>query len=87
MTGIQPKGSYLAEGDTYCFLNLIGNGLRGHEDPTYGGWCGGDRLRSVRISRMEQIKYRAEHYPLPDFTAPVMNGLAARFKWSVTPKL
>lgn len=20
-TGIQPKGSYLAEGDTYCFLN------------------------------------------------------------------
>ena len=22
---------------------------------------------------------------MPDFTAPVMNGLAARFKWSVTP--
>ena len=34
---------------------------------------------------MEQMKYRAEHYPLPDFTAPVMNGLAARFKWSGTP--
>ena len=32
----QPKGSYLAEGDTYCFLNLIGNGLRGHEDPLMG---------------------------------------------------
>ena len=87
-TGIQPKGSYLAEGDTYCFLNLIGNGLRGHEDPTYGGWCGGRTVLpdSVKnLPRMEQIKYRAEHYPLPDFTAPVMNGLAARFKWSVTP--
>ena len=87
-TGIQPKGSYLAEGDTYCFLNLIGNGLRGHEDPTYGGWCGGRTVLpdSVKnLPRMEQIKYRAEHYPLPDFTAPVMNGLAASFKWSVTP--
>ena len=31
-TGVQPKGAYLAEGDTYCFLNLIGNGLRGHEN-------------------------------------------------------
>lgn len=87
-TGVQPKGAYLAEGDTYCFLNLIGNGLRGHENPTYGGWCGGRTLLpdSVKnLPRMEQMKYRAEHYPLPDFTAPVMNGLAARFKWSVTP--
>lgn len=81
-TGVQPKGAYLAEGDTYCFLNLIGNGLRGHENPTYGGWCGGRTLLpdSVKnLPRMEQMKYRAEHYPLPDFTAPVMNGLAARF--------
>ena len=85
---VQPQGSYLAEGDTYCFLNVIGNGLRGHEDPTYGGWCGGrlDLPDSVKaLPRMEQMKYTAEHFPLPDFTAAVMNGLAARFKWSVTP--
>ena len=36
-TGVQPKGAYLAEGDTYCFLNLIGNGLRGHEEPHLWG--------------------------------------------------
>lgn len=63
---LQPAGSFLGEGDTYCFLNLIDNGLRAHEDSTYGGWCGGGTA-------------------LPDFTAPIMNGLAARFAWSVAP--
>jgi hypothetical protein len=85
--GLQPEGSFLAEGDTYCFLNLINNGLRGHEDPAYGGWCGGKIVLpdSVRaLPRMEVMKYQAEHFPLPDFTSAVMNGLAARLKWSVS---
>ena len=86
---VQPKGSFLAEGDTHCFLNLIDNGLRGHEDPTYGGWCGGrvnvpDSVNNLPY--MEKLSYMAAHYPLPDFMAPVMNGLAARLKWSVTPE-
>lgn len=87
-TPVQPQGSFLAEGDTFCYLNLIDNGLRGHEDPTYGGWCGGRLVLpdSVsRLPRMEQMKYKLEHYPMPDFTAPVMNSLAARLQWSVTP--
>ena len=33
---------------------------------------------------MTIMKYRMEHNTLPDFTAPVMNGLAARFLWSST---
>lgn len=88
-TSIQPKGSFLGEGDTYCFLNIIGNGLRGHEDPTFGGWCGG-RINlpedAKKLDRMKQAQYINEHFPLPDFTPAVMNGLAARFKWSVTPQ-
>ena len=65
---------------------MIGNGLRAHEDPTYGGWCGGritlpDEVKAK--DRMAQTAYIEEHYPLPDFTAPIMNGLAARFAWSV----
>lgn len=39
-TPIQPKGSFLAEGDTHTFLNLIDNGLRAWEDENYGGWSG-----------------------------------------------
>jgi hypothetical protein len=36
----QPKGSFLGEGDTPTFINLIGNGLRAFEDPQWGGWGG-----------------------------------------------
>ncbi len=36
----QPKGSFLGEGDTPTFLNLIANGLRAYENPQWGGWGG-----------------------------------------------
>ncbi|HJQ66807.1 MAG TPA: nucleoside hydrolase-like domain-containing protein [Gemmatimonadales bacterium] len=34
------KGSFLGEGDTFTFLNLIDNGLHGYETATPGGWAG-----------------------------------------------
>ena len=86
---VEPKGSFLGEGDTYCFLNLIDNGLRANEDPTYGGWCLGEIEIPDSVQVMPafagQSRWIAEHYPLPDFTAAVFNGLAARMKWTVTP--
>jgi len=36
----QPKGSFLGEGDTPTFLNLIDIGLRAYENPQWGGWGG-----------------------------------------------
>ena len=36
----QPRGSFLGEGDTPTFLNLIDNGLRSYENPQWGGWGG-----------------------------------------------
>ncbi|HKA57612.1 MAG TPA: DUF1593 domain-containing protein, partial [Gemmatimonadales bacterium] len=36
----RPKGEFLGEGDTFTFLNLLGNGLHGYEDETPGGWAG-----------------------------------------------
>ena len=36
----QAKGSFLGEGDTPTFINLIANGLRAYEDPSWGGWGG-----------------------------------------------
>jgi hypothetical protein len=42
---LYPKLAYIMEGDTPSFLNLIGNGLAGHLDPTWGGWGGRYELR------------------------------------------
>jgi hypothetical protein len=36
----RPKGEFLGEGDTFTYLNLIGNGLDGYRDETPGGWAG-----------------------------------------------
>jgi len=37
---VQAKGSWLSEGDNYTFMNMLGNGLRGYEKGSYGGWGG-----------------------------------------------
>ncbi len=37
---VQPKGSWLGEGDDYTFMNMLGNGLRAYEIGSYGGWGG-----------------------------------------------
>lgn len=36
----QPIGTLYGDGDSGCFYNLIGNGLRAWQDPTWGGWAG-----------------------------------------------
>jgi hypothetical protein len=37
---VQPKGSWLGEGDNHTFMNMLGNGLRAYEVGSYGGWGG-----------------------------------------------
>ncbi|SHG60090.1 Protein of unknown function [Chryseobacterium arachidis] len=37
---LQPKGSFLSEGDNFTFMNMLGNGLRAYESGSYGGWGG-----------------------------------------------
>src|SRR5262249_52885020 len=37
---IQEKGSWLGEGDTGTFMDMLGNGLRAYEVASYGGWGG-----------------------------------------------
>lgn len=39
-TQIQPKGTLYGDGDSGCFYQLIDNGLRAWQDPTWGGWSG-----------------------------------------------
>ncbi|HLL43215.1 MAG TPA: DUF1593 domain-containing protein, partial [Segetibacter sp.] len=37
---VQPKGSWIGEGDNHTFMNMLGNGLRAYELGSYGGWGG-----------------------------------------------
>lgn len=39
-SNIQPQGTLYGDGDSGCFYQLIDNGLRAWEDPTWGGWAG-----------------------------------------------
>ena len=35
-----PSGGFISEGDTFCYLNLIDNGLDAWKNQTWGGWAG-----------------------------------------------
>lgn len=37
---VMEKGSWLGEGDTGTFMNMLGNGLRAFEHGSFGGWGG-----------------------------------------------
>ena len=87
-TAPRPKDSFISEGDTPEFLNLIGNGLRAWQSPEWGGWAG--RMRELS-DREKQMGYSAPFASrssgdpvLPDFVPAVQNGIAARMTWSTT---
>ena len=85
----QPEGNFISEGDTPCYLNLIGNGLRAWEGQEYGGWAG----RRRDLSDAERREGSTAPYAmrgskdsvLPDFVPAVQNSFAARMAWSTTP--
>lgn len=47
----QEKGSWISEGDTSMFMNLLDNGLDGHVEAGYGGWGGRNIRTSLRHAR------------------------------------
>jgi hypothetical protein len=94
----RPKGEFLGEGDTFTYLNLIDNGLRGVAWGGHGASDGttatGQRplpritIRSYDdlLRLQEQASARARPpSPDPRFTAAAQNAFAARLLWSVTP--
>ncbi len=97
----RPKGEFLGEGDTFTYLNLIDNGLRGYEAGTPGGWAGlgasaataatgQEPLPRITINSYDDLlrlqeARRRSPSPDHDFTPAAQCGLAARLLWSVTP--
>jgi Protein of unknown function (DUF1593) len=71
----RPKGEFISEGDTFTYLNLIDNGLRGYQDDTRGGWAG-DGQQDTTARRPSADR---------NFLPAAQNAFAARMRWSVTP--
>jgi len=93
---VQPKDSWLGEGDNHTVMNMLGNGLRAFENPTFGGWGGrGTRVQNFSFN-MSDTSQQAMAAALaavnknpstyPNFFPAAQNDFAARMKWSVTPK-
>jgi len=70
------KGSFISEGDTPTFLNLLDNGLRASENASYGGW-GGRRAEGGAGSDNGLVNNA--------FFTAAQHDFAARLQWSVTP--
>lgn len=75
----QEKGSWISEGDTSIFMNLIDNGLRAHQNATYGGWGG------RRGADRDENGASPRDYATARWFGPAQQDFAARMKWSVTP--
>jgi hypothetical protein len=95
-TPVQPRGSFLGEGDTGTFLNLIDNGLRGYRDESFGGWGGFKRTTPLlpfgaeAIGMMESLarnpaaRRQLPRAPTHPFLAAVQRDFAARLVWATT---
>jgi hypothetical protein len=75
----QEKGSWISEGDSSTFMNLIDNGLRAYENASYGGWGGRNSpdKDAAGASPRDYAAARWFEFAQRDF--------AARLKWTVTP--
>ena len=75
---VQEEGSFISEGDTPTYMNLLDNGLRGWADSTYGGW-GGRQGADVGPGGPDP------DYSSARFFGAAQRDFAARMAWSVTP--
>lgn len=86
------QGSFIGEGDTFTYLNLLQNGLFGYRDESLGGWAGDGVNNRTSVQWMAQNAGQGSAPAArpamtgPNFTPAAQNDFAARMQWSVTPK-
>lgn len=78
-TKIQPKGTLYGDGDSGCYYQLIDNGLRAWQDPTWGGWTGRWDIKKGAPQSGHPT------YMLNDLR-PLINGKAKEFDMSAYAK-
>ena len=95
----QPAGEWISEGDTTNMLPLLVPGLRGHENPAFGGWGGryeptpdgtdtwGLRDAAFRPGGAEWAggAPTGDEASVTRWFADAQADFAARLRWSVTP--
>ena len=74
----QEKGSWISEGDTSMFMNLLDNGLDGHLEAGYGSW-GGRNGKDIDPSGIASADYASVRW----FGA-AQRDFANRLQWTVT---
>lgn len=92
------SGEFLGEGDSFTFLNLVDNGLRGYRGDSFGGWGGHARtsqepdsfaafMAASDTAMPPSAPPPITRAPTNPFIAPAQNDWAARFQWAVTSNL
>jgi hypothetical protein len=91
-TPVQEPGSWVSEGDTTNFLNLIGNGLRAFEQPHWGGWGGRQKHNPLRSNEFlaslatdrDEAGAPSASYAAARWFSDAQRDFAARLRWSAT---
>lgn len=92
-TAVQAPGSWISEGDTSSFMNLLGNGLRSYEAPNWGGWGGRAVPKSTDDSEFSGADARDMNafgglradYAAARWFEDAQLDFAGRLAWAVTP--
>lgn len=75
------RGKYVFEGDTPSFLNMMDNGLRGDENPGYGGW--GGRFEAEKGNYyLDAEDQRWWKYALEQYVGEAQDDFQARMDWT-----
>ncbi len=82
---VQPKGTFLGEGDNLTFMNMLANGLRAYEQGSFGGWGGKQVIPGIGMGFPDPSQSETGP-PFPNFWPVAQHDFAARMKWSVTTK-
>jgi hypothetical protein len=94
-TALQPPDAFISEGDSSNFALLVDNGLRSHEDATWGGWGGRQVLTSTDPLLYSPPSAAAGDVNPATGTRPngfhasrwwrdIQMDFAARMRWSIT---
>ncbi len=79
---VMRNGLYVSEGDTPSYLWLVPNGLRSHENPSFGGW--GGRHENIGDNQWNDAFDDGDvKKPLWRWTKDVQNDWAMRLDWCV----
>lgn len=95
---VMAPGSFISEGDTPTFLNLVDNGLEGWRESSFGGWGGvhskaetygvnpeaGAALKALMAH--PEAPVAVPRAPTSPFFSALQNDFAARLAWAVTPR-